>query len=62
LVTDISSQLKDGAAERNFKTWDIMGKKIWPNYYVGKTWEEEVEQLRKWTVTRAAWIDSNITK
>jgi CotH kinase protein len=62
LVADISSQLKNGAAERNFKQWDIMGKKIWPNYYVGKTWEEEVEQLRKWTVTRAAWIDSNITK
>lgn len=62
LVDELSAQLDNGPAERNFQQWDIMGKKIWPNYYVGKTWEEEVEQLKKWTIARAMWLDGAIVK
>ena len=62
LVLELSSQLDVGAAARNFKQWDIMGKKIWPNPFVGKTWQEDVEYLLKWTLARAAWMDEAVKK
>lgn len=50
------AQVQD-AAPRNFQRWPIIGKSIWPNWFVGATWEEDVGWTRQWLIDRLAWID-----
>ena len=45
------------ATTRNFQRWPILGKRIWPNYYVGRSYEEEVNWMKDWIATRVTWID-----
>ncbi len=57
ILIDSCSNLLDEAQERNFEKWDILGHNIWPNYYIGDTYEEEIEILKDWIYLRLAWID-----
>ncbi|MBD81417.1 MAG: hypothetical protein CL840_21040 [Crocinitomicaceae bacterium] len=53
--------LEMGEAEyRNNYTWKSMGRYIWPNNFVGETYEEEIEYLKDWIFERVAWMDINI--
>ncbi len=56
LIDSIRSPL-DGAIERNFERWPILGIYIWPNYYVGESHAQEEEWLRSWILQRLSWID-----
>jgi len=58
LIDGLSEELAMGAAARNFKKWPVLGVKVWPNYYVGATWEEELAWLKRWMKARAAWMDN----
>ena len=50
-----------GAAQtRNFDRWNILGQYVWPNDYVGDTYEEELEFLKDWLTTRLEWMDANM--
>lgn len=51
----------DEAQERNFKRWDILGKQIWPNYFVMDTFDEEKQVMEDWLLQRLAWIDNNLS-
>jgi hypothetical protein len=51
--------LKD-AQVRNYKRWPILGTYIWPNQFVGYTYEEEVAFLKHWTLNRLQWMDQNM--
>ncbi len=43
---------------RNFSRWQgVLGKKVWPNYYVGNTYQEEVNWMKSWIRQRVAWLD-----
>ena len=44
------------AQQRNFERWPILGKRIWPNYYVGQTYADEVRWMKQWIAQRLAWI------
>jgi hypothetical protein len=46
------------AAPRNFARWPILGKYVWPNWYIGTSWEDDVAWNRQWLVDRIAWIDA----
>jgi hypothetical protein len=46
------------AAGRNFQRWPILGTYVWPNWFVGRTWEEELDFLRSWLRDRVAWMDA----
>ena len=59
-IIDSVSILLNNAQERNFEKWDVLGTAIWPNYYVGKTYEQEVEFLKYWIFNRLSWMDSQI--
>jgi len=48
------------AVDRNFGRWPIIGNYVWPNYFVGDTYEEEVDYLKDWITRRVNWIDANI--
>ncbi len=51
--------LKDPLA-RNFQKYPLMGKKIWPNYYVGATLSDEVNWLKNWMQGRMTWLDAQM--
>lgn len=44
----------------NFAIWPVLGEYIWPNAYVGSTYEEEVFYLTAWLKNRLAWMDTNL--
>jgi len=50
----------DEASERNFIRWPILGIYIWPNAFIGNSYEEEIEYLRTWLNNRIYWIDNTL--
>lgn len=44
----------------NFKRWNILGQWVWPNVFVGKTYEEDVNYLKGWFNDRIEWLKNNI--
>ena len=46
------------AQNRNFQKWDVHGKKVWPNYYVGQSYENEIYFLKTWVINRLNWLDT----
>ena len=51
---------KAGAIDTNFSKWNILGTYIWPNNFVGATYNEEKNYLKDWVSDRLSWLDSNI--
>jgi len=49
--------LLDEAKTRNFQKWPVLGQYIWPNYFIGKTYPDEIAYLKSWVRRRAAWLD-----
>jgi CotH kinase protein/Secretion system C-terminal sorting domain len=48
------------AIQRNFIRWPILGTWVWPNNYVGNTYQQEITYLKQWISERAAWMDSSM--
>jgi hypothetical protein len=48
------------ARERNFQRWPVIGSYVWPNYYIGASYEEEITYLRSWITERLIWMDANM--
>jgi hypothetical protein len=48
------------AIDRNFTRWPVLGQYVWPNYFIGETYEDEVGYLKGWITERVNWIDANI--
>lgn len=57
---DSVSNMLDKAQERNFTAWDILGKDVWPNYFIGQTYSDEISYLKEWFNKRISWLDENI--
>lgn len=47
---------------RNFQRWPLLGEWIWPNYYWGNTYQEEIDWFKNWTEQRLSWLDANIPR
>ncbi len=63
VVNAVIDSLRDHigvAADRNFERWPTLGEYVWPNYFIGETYEEEVEYLRDWIMTRMEWMDNEL--
>ena len=45
------------AQQRNFERWPTLGEYVWPNDYIGDTYEDEVQQLKFWISQRLNWMD-----
>ncbi len=48
------------AQVRNFQRWPVLGIYVWPNQYVGQTYQDEINFLKQWTLARLAWMDQNM--
>jgi hypothetical protein len=45
------------ARERNFERWPVIGVWVWPNFYVGSSYTDEVNYLKQWVTDRLLWMD-----
>ena len=48
------------AQDRNYHQWPILGIYIWPNHFIGNTYQEEIGYLEDWIVGRLEWMDENL--
>ncbi|MBD3636637.1 MAG: CotH kinase family protein [Crocinitomicaceae bacterium] len=58
-IDELAFYLED-AADRNFSRWQILGMYVWPNNFVGNTYQEEIDYLKTWVVDRINWMDANM--
>ena len=56
-IDSVATLLNQEAQQRNFTRWPILGEWVWPNAYVGQTYQEEVDYMKNWTSERLAWLD-----
>ncbi len=49
-----------GAIDRNFERWPVLGKPVWPNYYIAESYTEEINWLKNWLEERLDWLDNNL--
>ena len=52
--------IMDDAPQRNFERWPVIGEAIWPNVFIGGTYEQEVDYLKRWVEDRTSWMDGAI--
>jgi hypothetical protein len=60
MIFDSLDVYLDEAQERNFNKWKILGNYVWPNYFFGNTWQEEMSYLNNWVLNRLSWMDTNM--
>jgi spore coat protein CotH len=61
VIDSLTTLLKE-PQQRNFQRWPVLGEYVWPNYYIGKTFQEEMDYLRTWFTNRLKWLDSEIPR
>ena len=60
-ITLIEEELKSSnAIKNNFSKWSILGEYVWPNDYIGNSYDDEINYLKDWTVKRLEWMDIEI--
>ncbi len=57
---DATAALLDESQARNFIRWPVLGRYVWPNAYVGDTYAQEVDYLKRWLRERLAWMDAEL--
>lgn len=57
-VIDSLTTLLSEAKTRNYQRWTaVLGIKVWPNYYVGSTYNDEIYWMKSWVNNRLYWLD-----
>ena len=46
----------------NESVWNILGKYIWPNYFIGNSFEDEQIYFENWINDRMDWLNTEISK
>jgi len=59
MIDSIANVLSESQV-RNFQRWPVLGQYVWPNYFVGQTYIQEVNWLKAWVEQRTAWLDAHI--
>ena len=59
IIEDYATLL-DEPAKRNFEKWRILGQYVWPNWYIAKTYREEITWMKGWLTDRLKWMDGQI--
>lgn len=54
---DSMATLLEDAQKRNFTKWPVLGTYVWPNYYIGATYAQEVSYLKNWIRNRIGYLD-----
>jgi len=59
-IDSASTVLNQEAQQRNFQCWPILGTYVWPNYFVGQTYQSEINWLKNWVSDRLLWLDTHL--
>ncbi|MCX8056203.1 MAG: CotH kinase family protein [Ignavibacteria bacterium] len=59
-IIDSLVNLLEESRTRNFQKWPVIGQYVWPNYYVGQSYEDEINYLKNWLFNRLSWMDSQL--
>lgn len=57
---DSVSLVLEEPQQRNFQRWPVLGEYVWPNSFVGATYQDEINYLKTWIQSRMNWMDSAI--
>ncbi|GAB3706043.1 CotH kinase family protein [Spirosoma flavus] len=57
---DSTANVLTESRTRNFERWPVIGVYVWPNGFVGKTYQEEIYYLKTWVKNRLEWMDNAI--
>lgn len=49
-----------GASKNNFIRWPVLGTYVWPNNFVGNSYEQELGYMTTWIENRLQWMDTEI--
>jgi len=49
-----------GAIDENFKKWPVLNQYVWPNNFVGSSYDEEINYMKTWINSRLSWLDNAI--
>lgn len=49
-------------ARRNYERWPVLDTYLWPNAFVGKTYQDELQYLGNWISRRLDWLDQEFAK
>lgn len=60
-IDSVATVLDQESQQRNFQRWPVLGQYVWPNYYVGSSFSDEVNWLKNWVTNRMNWLDETIT-
>lgn len=55
---DSMAFLLEQPQKRNFTKWPVLGTYVWPNYYIGNTYAQEINYLKNWVRNRISYLDS----
>jgi hypothetical protein len=59
-IDSLSASCKSSSA-LNFKKWDVLNStEFWPNYYLGKSYNDEINYLKTWINKRLQFLDADI--
>lgn len=61
-VIDSLTAYLNEARQRNFQKWPVLGQYVWPNPYVGQTWEDELNYFKNWINGRFLWMNNAINQ
>ncbi len=56
-VADSLTSLLSESQVRNFQKWPVLGQYVWPNFYVGYSYNSEVSWMKTWINERLAFQD-----
>ena len=56
LVDSLETMLQ-APAQRNFQRWPILNQYVWPNAFIGGSYQAETNYYRDWLTARLAWMD-----
>lgn len=57
---DSMANALDSNSIRHYQRWPILGVYVWPNNFIGQTFQEEIDYLKTWLIQRLAWMDNNM--
>lgn len=56
-LIDDNKELLMESQVRDFQRWPRLGTYVWPNWYIGNSFDDEVSWMRNWLIQRIAWMD-----
>ena len=60
VIDSLSSQLQK-ASERDHERWPRLGQYVWPNVFIGDSYQQELVYLKSWVLARMHWMDFELT-